>query len=179
MNNISIQYFKSSFGELIIGSYNDRLCICDWRYRKKRKDIDARIQIGVGAVYVEEKTDIIKAANEQLNEYLDGKRTVFDLPILVIGSDFQKKVWAQLLQIPFGEKETYMSLSRKLNNEKAIRAVAAANGANAISIIIPCHRIVGSQGALVGYAGGLKTKEKLLALESKNPAIQQLDLFRN
>ena len=95
---------------------------------------------------------------------------------MLAGTDFQKTVWQSLLQIPYGKTMTYLDLSRNMGNEKAIRAIASANGANAISIIIPCHRIIGSNGELVGYAGGLPTKKRLLQLESAyiNP---QLELF--
>ena len=83
----------------------------------------------------------------------------------MFGSDFQKSVWNALIQIPFGETKSYLALSQQLQNPDAIRAVASANGANAISIIVPCHRIIGSDGSLVGYAGGLEAKKKLLRLE--------------
>ena len=95
---------------------------------------------------------------------------------MLVGSDFQKTVWNTLLQIPYGKTETYLGLSKSMNNEKAIRAVASANGANAFSIIVPCHRVIGSDGKLVGYAGGLSVKKKLLELEGAL-ATNQLSLF--
>ncbi|KAB2868464.1 MAG: methylated-DNA--[protein]-cysteine S-methyltransferase, partial [Bacteroidales bacterium] len=101
----------------------------------------------------------------------------FELPLLLIGTPFQKSIWNELLKIPYGKTETYMGLSQKLNNTKAIRAVAAANGANAISIIVPCHRIIGSNGELVGYAGGVDVKQKLLRLENSDNYAEQLKLF--
>ena len=94
-----------------------------------------------------------------------------------MGSAFQQKIWYELKRIPYGKTKTYLELSKKINHEKAIRAVAAANGANAISILIPCHRIVGSQGELTGYAGGIEVKKKLLALENARPDTDQLWLF--
>ena len=93
-----------------------------------------------------------------------------------MGTEFQKQVWDSLLQVPYGKSETYLGLSKILGNEKAIRAVATANGANAISIIVPCHRIIGSNGDLVGYAGGLPAKKKLLELEGAL-STSQLGLF--
>jgi len=90
----------------------------------------------------------------------------FDIPILLIGTQFQKEVWKALRNIPYGKTISYLELAYKLNNPKAIRAIASANGANAISIIIPCHRIIGSDGNMVGYAGGLKAKKNLLKLEN-------------
>ena len=98
------------------------------------------------------------------------------MPIHLIGTEFQKSVWKQLQEIPYGETRSYLKLSQELGNEKAIRAVASANGANGISIIIPCHRIIGSNKELVGYAGGLPGKKKLLELENPN-FNTQLTLF--
>jgi len=95
---------------------------------------------------------------------------------LFVGSDFQKTVWEKLLTIPYGKTTSYLELSRMLGDEKAIRAVATANGANAISIIVPCHRVIGSDGSLTGYAGGLNAKQKLLQLEGMNFG-EQLELF--
>jgi methylated-DNA-[protein]-cysteine S-methyltransferase len=122
--------------------------------------------VGLNAEYKHKDSIIIKETQTQLDAYFKGKLFEFDIPLLLIGSDFQKTVWNELLKIPFGNTETYLSLSRKIGNEKAIRAVAAANGANSISIIVPCHRILGSDGDLVGYGGGLQVKKKLLQLEN-------------
>lgn len=175
-NEIKIEYFKTLLGELILGSFNNKLCLCDWRYRKMRTSIDKRLKTGLNADFTEESSNIVKETKTQLTQYFNGKRTKFDIPLLLIGSDFQKSVWNALLQIPYGKTDTYLGLSKKLENEKAIRAVATANGANVISIIVPCHRIIGSDGDLVGYAGGLDAKMKLLYLE--NALIKsQLSLF--
>ncbi len=165
MHQINIQYFKTPYGELILGSVHDKLCLADWRYRKKREIIDKRIKTELNGEYVEEDTDVILKTVKQLNEYFSGKRKEFSIPLLFTGTDFQKKVWNELLKIPYGKAISYSELSHKLNNEKAVRAVASANGANAISIIVPCHRVIGSHGELTGYAGGLETKKKLLNLE--------------
>lgn len=177
MNNIYIQYYKSPVGELIIGDYNGELCICDWRYRKMRSTIDKRILAGLSAEYKEAQTPITQATAIQLGEYFSKERTSFDLPLKLVGSDFQQGVWQALKQIPYGETQSYLGLSKLLNNEKAIRAVASANGANAISIIVPCHRIIGSKGELTGYAGGLAAKKKLLQLEGVKGSSDQLELF--
>jgi len=165
MYQISIEYFKTQYGELILGSFKNKLCLADWRYRKMRTNIDTRIQKALKGEYIEEETDITNLTKKQLNEYFKGKRKDFNIPLLFAGTDFQKKVWNALLKIPYGETESYSGLSKILENEKAVRAVASANGANAISIIVPCHRIIGINGELVGYAGGLQTKNKLLKLE--------------
>jgi len=110
---------------------------------------------------------------KQLREYFENKRKVFDLPLEIIGTDFQKRVWKELIKIPYGETISYKELAIRLGNLKTIRAAARANGANPLPIIIPCHRVIGSDGKMVGYGGGLNVKEKLLELEgSKN-----LELF--
>jgi methylated-DNA-[protein]-cysteine S-methyltransferase len=177
MDKVIIQYYKSPFGELILGSFDGKLCMADWRYRKMRDSIDKRIQDGLETSFEDGETHIIRDARQQLEEYLAGERTVFDIPLLMVGTSFQKRVWDELLEIPFGETESYLGLSRKLGDEKAIRSVAAANGANAISIIVPCHRVIGSDGKLTGYGGGIRIKRKLLQLESHGQPNGQLPLF--
>lgn len=165
-NAIRIQYYQSPCGELILGSYGDKLCLCDWLGEERRKLIDGRIQKGLKAGYVTGESKVIIKAIAQLDEYFDRKRSVFDLPLLFVGTDFQQEVWYELLNIPYGTTETYATLSQRLGNPKAVRAVAAANGANAISIFVPCHRVIGSNHKLTGYAGGLPAKQLLLELEA-------------
>jgi len=165
MEYIKIQYYKSQVGEILLGSYQDKLCIADWRYRKQRDYIDNRIQKGLNASYKEENSEVIKQTIIELKEYFDFKRKVFDIPLLLVGTAFQKLVWQGLIDTPFGTTSSYLQLAKRIDKEKAIRAVATANGANSISIIVPCHRIIGSDGSLVGYAGGLATKKKLLDIE--------------
>jgi methylated-DNA-[protein]-cysteine S-methyltransferase len=109
---------------------------------------------------------ILSQAVKQLEEYFDGKRTQFDIPLDVEGTDFQKQVWFCLQKIPFGKTLSYRDIAKKIKKEKAVRAVGAANGKNPISIIIPCHRVIASNGSLQGYSGGLKMKAQLLQLES-------------
>ncbi len=174
--HIYLQKYQTPVGELILGSFNEQLCLCDWNYRTKRSQIDTRIQTGLQAEFEEEETAILEETKKQLDEYFAQTRTTFDLPLLLVGSDFQKSVWNALLEIPVGKTVSYLDLSRQLGDEKAIRAVASANGANAISIIIPCHRVIGSDGSLTGYAGGLTAKRKLLHLEGMDFG-EQLELF--
>jgi len=164
-DKIRINYFKSPYGEMILGDFNDRLCLCDWRYRKMRTSIDKRIMDFLQAEYTEAQSELIQNTISQLEEYFDEKRKSFEIPILFTGSEFQNKVWAETLKIEYGKTISYLGLSKRLGDEKAVRAVAGANGANAISIIVPCHRILGSKGELTGYAGGLTVKRKLLKLE--------------
>lgn len=108
---------------------------------------------------------ILLETQKQLNEYFAGKRQQFDLPLDFEGTEFQKKVWQALLTIPFGETRSYRDIAEQIGNVKAVRAVGAANGKNPISIIAPCHRVVGANGKLVGFAGGLENKEILLKIE--------------
>lgn len=174
---IAIQYYKSPFGELILGDFEHQLVLCNWLYRKKSKGIDERIQKGLNAEYLEKRTPTLESVGQQLEEYFSGRRQSFDVDILTVGSEFQRKVWKALLAIPYGKTASYLELSKSIGNVAAIRAVAAANGANAISILIPCHRIIGSDGNLVGYGGGLDVKKKLLQLEGASLNPNQLELF--
>jgi methylated-DNA-[protein]-cysteine S-methyltransferase len=176
MEKILFDFFSTPVGELILASYGDKLCMADWRYRKMRNAIDLRITKIVNAEFFQQESSVIVETKKQLNEYFVGERKVFDLPLLLAGTDFQKQVWNELINIKFGQVETYLGLSARLQNPKAIRAVAAANGANAISIIVPCHRIIGSNRELIGYAGGLPAKRKLLKLEGFRE-FTQLSLF--
>ncbi|WP_445012710.1 methylated-DNA--[protein]-cysteine S-methyltransferase [Aquimarina penaris] len=107
----------------------------------------------------------------QLKEYFDGQRTVFDLKLNPSGTEFQKKVWEELLKIPFGKTATYLDMAKRLGDPKCIRAAASANGKNPLWIIVPCHRVIGSDGSLTGYAGGLWRKKWLL--DHENPVKQQ------
>ncbi len=166
MNKINIQYYQSPVGEMILGSYNNQLCLADWRYRKMRKAIDKRITTVLQATYIEKEDDVLSQSVIQFNEYFNQSRQSFDIPLLLVGTAFQKTVWQALCKVPYGEVLNYVSLAKVVGNKNAVRAVANANGANAISIIVPCHRIIGSNGELVGYAGGLSAKEKLLRLEN-------------
>ena len=111
------------------------------------------------------KHPVLREAERQLKDYFAGKRTSFDLPLDFHGTDFQKRVWKALLKIPFGETRSYGQIAHALGKPTAMRAVGAANGKNPISIIAPCHRVIGKDGQLTGFAGGLKAKAHLLALE--------------
>jgi methylated-DNA-[protein]-cysteine S-methyltransferase len=118
--------------------------------------------------------DFLQLAAEQLDSYFKGNLEKFDLKLKPEGTDFQQKVWKAISAIPFGKTCSYLELSRKLGDEKAIRAVASANGKNPIWVIIPCHRVIGSDGSLTGYAGGIHRKQWLLNHENN---ISQLSLF--
>ncbi len=167
-NKISITYHKTKIGELMIASYEGKICILDFKYRRMRKTVDDRIKKALNAVFIEEESDIIREAKKEIEEYLLGERKSFTVPILPIGTDFQKRVWEALLTVPYGETASYLDLAKMIENPKAVRAVAGANGANAIALIIPCHRIIESNGGLGGYGGGVAVKKRLLKLEKAN-----------
>lgn len=174
MEIIQIQYYQSPCGELILGSYGKKLCLCDWTLKHRRIRIDKRIQKLWNARYETKESDVTQRAAAQLDEYFGRKRTIFDIPLLFSGTDFQKTVWNELLNIPYGTTLSYLKLAERIGNAKAVRAVACANGANPISIFVPCHRVIGSSPKgviesnpkLVGYAGGLVAKKFLLEVES-------------
>jgi len=111
------------------------------------------------------ETPLLKEAAKQINEYFNGDRKNFELPISPFGTEFQQSVWKALQEIPYGETRSYKEIAIAVGNEKACRAVGMANNKNPISIIIPCHRVIGTNGKLVGYAGGLKIKDYLLNME--------------
>jgi len=166
MNKINIGYYKKYGVDLVIGSFENKLCLLDFRYRKLRESVDNRLKKGLKAEFVECEDDIILQTKKELDEYFLMERKEFTIPLLFVGSEFQKKVWNALLEIPYGEVRSYKEQSKIVGDEKAVRAVANANGANAIGIIVPCHRIIGSDGKLTGYGGGLPLKKKLLELEN-------------
>jgi methylated-DNA-[protein]-cysteine S-methyltransferase len=120
--------------------------------------------------WTEGATGPLEETARQLREYFTGQRTEFDLPVLPEGTGFQRRVWRALQDIPFGQTISYGELARRVGNPNASRAVGAANGQNPIPIVIPCHRVIGANGKLTGFGGGLPTKEALLALESKQTA---------
>lgn len=126
----------------------------------------------------ENSNDILEECKRQLKEYFAGKRKEFDLPIHQEGTEFQQRVWNELMKIPYGETISYHQLAERLGDVKSIRAAGSANGGNKISIIVPCHRVIGADGSLTGYAGGLWRKEWLLNHEAKHSGKEmQMGLF--
>ena len=118
-----------------------------------------------------QETTLIKEAHQQLSEYLKGERKSFDLPLRMKGTDFQQRVWNALLDIPYGETRSYKQIAEAIGNPKAVRAVGMANNRNPLLIVVPCHRVIGVNGKLVGYGAGIEKKEFLLRLESRGGAI--------
>lgn len=163
--NIIIKEYRSVAGVLVVGSYYDRVCLCDWAESGRHQSNVRRICRHLKADVETGTSGAIESAINQLDEYFAGKRDSFDIPLLLCGTDFQKKVWEELLKIPYSCVISYSEQARRIGRSNAVRAVAAANAANAISIIVGCHRVTGSDGRLTGYAGGLAAKQFLLDLE--------------
>ncbi len=124
-------------------------------------------RVRLGTLHRDDQCPVLRETARQLGEYFDGKRQRFELALDFAGTEFQRQVWAALLAIPFGETRSYSDIARQLGNPRAVRAVGAANGRNPISIIAPCHRVIGASGNLTGFAGGLAAKQYLLALEGR------------
>ena len=164
-NIIRIKRYESPCGVLMLGSFGDKLCLCDWQVEKHRDHVDRRLKRILNAEFEEETSEVIEKAVEQLDEFFAGKRREFDVPLLFVGTDFQKTVWNELLKIPFGKTISYGEMARRIGMPKAVRAVANANGANSRSIFAPCPRVIGSDHSLTGYGGGLDAKRTLLELE--------------
>lgn len=162
---IKVMHYHFPCGEMILGSFDGKLCLCDWPDGRRRTSTDMRLQRILKAEYVEGSSNVIETAQQQLNEYFLNQRQEFDIPLLFVGTDFQKKVWNELRNIPYGKTVSYGELARRIGMPKAVRAVANANAVNAISIIAPCHRVIGTDGSLTGYGGGLNRKKFLLELE--------------
>lgn len=169
---ISLQHYDSPCGRLVLASFADRLCLCDWSDNPFAERNRRRIEKYLKATSKTETTSVLEETKRQLDEYFAGKRKAFDIQLCLVGTDFQHKVWNALRSIPYGSTKSYKDIAQCIGKPKAVRAVAGAVGANAISILIPCHRVIGSNHSLTGYAGGLEAKRGLLGMETqerKNP----------
>ncbi len=164
--------FSTPLGPMYAAATENGLCLLEFA---DRPDLEKQIQSLSNRLHTKIITgtnQYITATIEQLREYFEGSRKEFDIPLVLVGSDFQQKVWQELIRIPFGTTRSYKRQSEALGDMKAIRAVASANGQNKIAIVVPCHRVIGSDGSLTGYAGGLSRKKWLLDHERS-----QLSLF--
>lgn len=163
-------HYTSPLGQMLLGAFRDRLCLCRWSCELHPGRIERRLKTMLKAEFQDcgtctDAPEVLLETARQLDEYFNGHRRAFDLPLLPVGSDFQKRVWQQLLHIQYGATVSYGELAAAIGSPDSVRAVANANGANAIPIIIPCHRVIGSDGSLTGYGGGLAVKRFLLELE--------------
>lgn len=166
-HHICITTYDSPCGELVIGTFADRLCLCDWAGTPRHDRVMARLLRRLEADTRREMTDCTRAAMTQLGEYFSGTRTLFDMPLLPAGTPFQQKIWQSLHGIPYGRTHTYAAVAACVGMPRAARAVANAIASNPISIFIPCHRVIGADSSLRGYAGGTEAKRFLLAHESR------------
>lgn len=183
-NKLYFLELATPVGQVILGAIDDKLCLCDWKNSKRRSQNDSRIKRIMQAEFVDVSSlqqesraatseseavrvslDALGRTERELDEYFVGKRQSFDIPLLMAGTDFQKSVWQALQEIPYGEVMNYMDIAKQVGNPQGVRAVSQAIGSNPLSILIPCHRVVGGNGNLTGYAGGLDAKRWLLELE--------------
>ncbi|HEX4605656.1 MAG TPA: methylated-DNA--[protein]-cysteine S-methyltransferase [Candidatus Angelobacter sp.] len=158
MKSIYYSWFESPIGLLLLAGSESALKLVSFSAGRHAREVDPQWR---------EDRSAFEEVVRQLQAYFGGQRTSFELPLKLEGTDFQKKVWMALQEIPYGETVSYKELAESIGRPKAVRAVGAANGANPIPIIIPCHRVIGNNGSLTGFGGGLPLKKKLLELESR------------
>lgn len=171
---VHLQYYDSPCGMLILASAGDALCLCDWSDMPCAERNKHRLVRLLNAEFVTASLPILEQAQRELGEYFAGKRTAFDLPLHPVGTDFQQRVWQALFEIPYGQTRTYREIAMRVNNPRGVRAVAQAIGANGMSILIPCHRVIGTNHSLTGFAGGIEAKRLLLELEGRHATGQGL-----
>lgn len=165
---VNIQYYNSPCGEIILASIEEKLCLCDWNQKPCAERNKRRLRKCFNADCIIASSSVLEQTKMQLDEYFAGERKTFNIPLLLVGTDFQQQVWNALLNITYGETRSYKDVAQSIGNTKAVRAVAGAIGANGISILIPCHRVIGSNHTLTGYAGGLEAKRRLLEMEGEH-----------
>ena len=158
VNIVRYTWFASPIGPLLLAGNDTGLKLVSFAEGHRARAVDPSWR---------EDAAIFAEVREQLRSYFAGERIVFNLPLILEGSEFQNKVWNALQAIPYGETISYKELAERIGKPRAVRAVGAANGANPIPIIIPCHRVIGNDGSLTGFGGGLPLKKKLLQLESR------------
>jgi methylated-DNA-[protein]-cysteine S-methyltransferase len=165
------RFIESPVGQLKLIAKGPRLTTVLWPNDRPNRVL-------LGPMDEDTGSGILDEAERQLGEYFAGRRQAFELALEFHGTDFQRRVWQALLSIPFGETRSYLDIAVQIGNPTAVRAVGAANGRNPISIIAPCHRVIGSSGALTGFAGGLDTKLLLLSLEGYQPALRPKSMVK-
>lgn len=158
-------------GEMLAAATETQLLLFEFPHRRMIDTQLDRVRRAVGCELVPGESPVFAQLRTQLDEYFNGRRRDFTVPLHVPGTPFQTKVWAELQRIPLGTTTTYARLAQSIGQPNAVRAVARANGDNRIAIIIPCHRVIGSNGELVGYGGGLWRKKRLLELEARAEAL--------
>ena len=164
---VHVVSIDTPLGEMIAGSTADHLVLLEFVDRQALVAQLRRLTTWLRCEFVPGEIPVLAALRQQLDEYFRGARVDFDLPLEPRGTDFQMQVWGALRTIPSGSTRSYADIARIIGRPTAVRAVASANGDNRISILIPCHRVIGSDGKLVGYGGGIWRKERLLAIETR------------
>jgi AraC family transcriptional regulator of adaptative response/methylated-DNA-[protein]-cysteine methyltransferase len=162
---VHLTRIPTPLGPVVVGATADALCLLEFDEPEKLQDQVDRLRDQLDAVVLPGSNPIVRQAARELDEYFAGSRQEFRVPLLMAGTPFQEAAWTALRAIPYGETRSYGDQARAIGRPRAVRAVAQANGANRIAIIIPCHRVIGADGTLTGYGGGLWRKKRLLALE--------------
>ena len=152
-------------GPMVVGVTDDGVCLLEFADRRMLETQLQRLRRHLGCVFVPGTHRLIDDLGRELDEYFRGERLAFDLPLLLPGTDFQRRVWHRLLDIPAGKTRSYTDIAIAVERPEAVRAVGRANGDNRIAILVPCHRVVGADGRLTGYGGGLWRKQRLLEIE--------------
>ena len=164
---VNITRIPTPLGPMLAGATDDGICLLEFVDRRMIETQFKRLRNYMNAELLSGNNKHFEPLEKQLKEYFEGRRKEFDIPLVIPGTPFQKKAWEALMKIPYGETRSYAEQARAVGNPRAVRAVAKANGDNRISIIIPCHRVIGSNGELTGYGGGLWRKKHLLEIEQK------------
>lgn len=162
---IHLDRIDTPLGPMLAGATSDTLYLLEFADRRQLETQLSRLQVRTRCVYLAGRNPVTGETARQLQQYFEGTRTSFDLPVAMPGSDFQRRVWEALRSIPAGETRSYADIARAIGRPRAVRAVARANGDNRLALLVPCHRVIGSDGKLTGYGGGLWRKKRLLELE--------------
>lgn len=171
--------YASPAGELTLGAAGGRICLCDWVGSRRAAANARRIGRFLDAGFTAGTCDAIRQAAAELDEYFAGTRVEFSVEMLLAGTEFQRRIWTALTEIRYGETISYAELARRVGCPQGVRAVASAVGANALSILLPCHRVVGANGDLTGYAGGFEAKSQLLELELRKKRVHLAAKYEN
>ncbi|MFP4624313.1 MAG: methylated-DNA--[protein]-cysteine S-methyltransferase [Gemmatimonadota bacterium] len=162
---VRLSRVETPVGRMVVGATGDALCLLEFDGEEKLHRQVRRLRERFGAVVEPGETGVTRVLLEQLRAYFAGGLRAFDIPLALKGTAFQEAAWAELRTIPYGETRSYGEQARRMGRAKAVRAVAQANGENPVAIVVPCHRVIGADGRLTGYGGGLWRKERLLDLE--------------
>lgn len=162
---IRIDRLTTPLGPMLVGATDTRLCLLEFVDRRMLPTQVQRLRRRLDAVFVPDRNGLIEQTELEIGEYFAGRRCEFTVPTVAAGTDFQETVWTALTHIPYAQTVSYGELAATIGRPEAMRAVGTANGLNALAIVVPCHRVVGADGKLVGYGGGLWRKKRLLKLE--------------